>query len=99
MPLSDDQYRNLLGALDSARQSGDAQRAGEIENLLRQAGPPGQKTVPNMPQWQSALHGAGQGATLGFSDELYGAARALVGEGDFTDDYEKYRNEYRAELG
>lgn len=48
-------------------------------------------------EWESALHGAGQGATFGFSDELYGGARSFVESGSL-DLYKKYRDEYRQEL-
>lgn len=50
---------------------------------------------------EAGLRGAAQGASLGFSDEMSGAANALVGsfkgEGKFSDLYKKFRDEARAQ--
>lgn len=53
------------------------------------------------PSWlESAGRGALQGATFGFGDEIYGAAKgaydALAGGGDFTGTYERERDAVRA---
>lgn len=49
---------------------------------------------------ESLARGAAQGVTLDFADEavggIKGALGALTGEGNFSDLYKKYRDEYRA---
>jgi len=58
---------------------------------------------PRLSPVESAISGAAQGLTFGFSDEIIGAARAgvgkLKGEGSFTDLYPKYRDEQRQHIG
>ena len=61
------------------------------------------ETSPSVDQSESALRGAIQGASLGFADELVGGAEALkesvLGDDklfDILDNYEKYRDESRA---
>lgn len=52
-----------------------------------------------IPEAESAIAGAAQGATLGFGDEIYGAFRgatkALARKGSFTENYGKYRDQNR----
>jgi hypothetical protein len=54
---------------------------------------------PKVELGESVLRGAAQGASLGFSDELVGLGKGLVGkvkgEGDFGDLYQRYRDEDR----
>lgn len=52
------------------------------------------ESAPKKMAWEKAgLHGLGQGATFGFSDELVGVGGAITGKG-----YTKARDEYRATL-
>lgn len=62
------------------------------------------KVEPSMSPLESAAHGAGQGASFGFSDEIYGAGRALMdsmarGGKSFGESYPARRDEYRKTLG
>jgi hypothetical protein len=54
---------------------------------------------PMVPEGESFLRGAAQGATFGFSDELVGLGKGALGkiqgEGDFGNLYGKYRDEAR----
>lgn len=58
-----------------------------------------EKPREKVPEFQAALAGASQGATLGFGDEIYGGLRAGIdkirGKGNFGDLYSKYRDQNR----
>ncbi len=100
--LSTEQYQNLMGEYRKAEANGDEDRMGRIKSLLQRAGPPGAGapavTNSDIAVGESVAHGVGQGFTFGTSDEIYGAGRALFGDGDFSEDYEKFRDEYRGTL-
>lgn len=60
----------------------------------------GQQNAPDVSMMESLGRGALQGATFGFSDEIYGAGAGaydkLFGSGDFTGTYAKERDAVRA---
>ncbi len=60
---------------------------------------PARDTMNKPTAVESALSGAVQGATLGFGDELYGGLmggiKKLARKGDFSTNYEKYRDQNR----
>jgi len=93
--LSDEELDRLLSA-ESETPDYSKLSDEELDKALSalESPMPKKEQVQKMSKAESALQGAGQGATLGFGDELSGAAGYLAGKLGLTPDmgYEYYRD-------
>lgn len=87
----------LLAAAQEAKEAGNTARVVKLVEAVQDL----QRGRSERGVVESFLHGAGQGATLGFSDEGYGGIRAAFdreADEEFGEAYERHRDEYRQTL-